>query len=108
MAARFEAFGIPVRALASTDVVEIDAVAKEEVALLRRTRTPRVLLLHTYRLCHHSKNDDNRPADEVAKHYATEPLAVHGRRLSEDDRRRIEREVDAAIAELVAEAKSAS
>jgi TPP-dependent pyruvate/acetoin dehydrogenase alpha subunit len=106
IAARFEAFGIPVRDLASTDVLEIDAVAAEEIATLRREQSPRVLVLHTYRLCHHSKNDDNRPAEEVAKHYGVEPLAIHGQRLSEAERRQIDAEVEAAIAELVAEAKS--
>jgi TPP-dependent pyruvate/acetoin dehydrogenase alpha subunit len=106
MAARFEAFGIPVRDLASTDVLEIEAVAAEEVATLRRERSPRVLLLHTYRLCHHSKNDDNRPAEEVAKHYDAEPLLIHGQRLSNTERRRIDGEVESAISELVAEAKS--
>ena len=30
-------------------------------------------MIHTYRLCHHSKNDDNRPADEVAARWAARP-----------------------------------
>ena len=105
MTGRFEAFGIPVREVATTDVLEIDAVAKEEIARLRIERTPRALVLHTYRLCHHSKNDDNRPKEEVEKHREVEPLIIHGRRIGPGDRARVEREVDEALSELVAEVK---
>jgi hypothetical protein len=42
----------------------------------------------------------------VARHYSAEPLAIHGQRLGESERRRIDAEVESAIAELVAEAKS--
>jgi len=63
MSDRFAAFGIPVREIASTDVLEIDQVAREEIDVLRDEQSPRALIIQTYRLCHHSKNDDNRPAD---------------------------------------------
>jgi TPP-dependent pyruvate/acetoin dehydrogenase alpha subunit len=106
MAGRFEAFGIPVREITTTDVLEIDAAAATEVAQLRAVREPRVLIIHTYRLCHHSKNDDSRPVEEVRKRWEAEPIAVHGKRLREMDRSRIDNEVDAAIEELVAAARS--
>jgi acetoin:2,6-dichlorophenolindophenol oxidoreductase subunit alpha len=105
MVGRFEAFGISVREITSTDVLEIDAVAAEEIAQLRAVREPRVLIIHTYRLCHHSKNDDNRPAEEVRERWHTEPIVVHGKRLRDLDRSRIDSEVDAAIEQLVATAK---
>jgi TPP-dependent pyruvate/acetoin dehydrogenase alpha subunit len=57
-------------------------------------------LIHTYRLCHHSKNDDDRPADEVAGRWALDPLVIHGRRLDASTRGRVEEQVAAALAEV--------
>src|SRR3954453_10965984 len=58
---RFSAFGLPVWELDSTDVEEIGTAAGEAVGHARRAGGPAALVVHTYRLCHHSKNDDNRP-----------------------------------------------
>jgi TPP-dependent pyruvate/acetoin dehydrogenase alpha subunit len=107
MSARFKAFGIPVRELDTTDVLEIADAAGDEFAALRANGGPRVLLLHTYRLCHHSKNDDNRPEAEVAARWLVEPLVVHGKRLTDEERARIDAEVETALAEVVAKARAA-
>ncbi len=101
MEARFTAFGLPVRAVESTDVLEIDRIAEEELALLRRGPGPRVLIIHTYRLCHHSKSDDQRPAHEIARRWKIEPLVIHGARLRDAERARIDAEVEDAITALV-------
>ena len=61
IAARFTAFGLPVVEVDTTDVLEIDAAAGDAVCGCRTRQGPGVLIIHTYRLCHHSKNDDNRP-----------------------------------------------
>jgi TPP-dependent pyruvate/acetoin dehydrogenase alpha subunit len=124
MAARFTAFGIPVREIDSTDVLELHRVAGEEIAAMRggsdaapagspagsdaapARRGPRVLLIRTYRLCHHSKSDDDRPEDEIAARWLVEPLVVHGPRLSEADRRRVDDEVETALAEVIAAARA--
>src|SRR5689334_1804028 len=79
-AARFSAFGVPVRSVDSTDVVEISHAAGQEIAAVRAGEGPRVLLIHTYRLCHHSKSDDERPQAEIDARWLVEPLVVHGRR----------------------------
>ncbi|WP_144119819.1 thiamine pyrophosphate-dependent dehydrogenase E1 component subunit alpha [Catellatospora sichuanensis] len=102
---RFEAFGIPVREIDSTDVLELDDAAAEEIQELRRTGGPRVLLIHTYRLCHHSKNDDDRPAAEVEARWLVEPLVVHGKRLTDTERQAIDDSVEAAISDVVTTAK---
>ncbi len=81
IAGRFAAFGIPVRELASFDVNEISAAAAEEVAAARLGGGPRALIIDTYRLCHHSKNDDDRPRDEVARQWAFEPIATQAPRV---------------------------
>ncbi|MEU4619631.1 thiamine pyrophosphate-dependent dehydrogenase E1 component subunit alpha [Actinoplanes sp. NPDC023801] len=106
MAARFSAFGVPVREVDSTDVEELSTIAGEEVAAVRSGDGPRVLLIHTYRLCHHSKSDDERPQDEIDAHWLVEPLVVHGRRLGDADQLRIDDEVETALSEVVATARA--
>jgi TPP-dependent pyruvate/acetoin dehydrogenase alpha subunit len=106
MSARFAAFDVPVREVDSTDVALLSDIAGEEIAKLRVGDGPRVLLIHTYRLCHHSKSDDERPEEEVAAHSLVEPLVVHGRRLSEEDRRRLDDEVEEALSEVVTRARA--
>jgi len=103
MSGRFEAFGIAVEEIDSTDVLEIAPVAARAVARVREQRMPCALIIHTYRLCHHSKNDDNRPREEVEARWTLDPLVVHGRRLEPDGIARIDAEVTAAIEELVVE-----
>jgi TPP-dependent pyruvate/acetoin dehydrogenase alpha subunit len=106
MVKRFEAFGIPTARLESTDVLEIDAEAERQIGLVRESRTPRAFIIDTYRLCHHSKSDDNRPTDEIAARWPLEPLTVHGARLDTAVRERIDGEVGEALTEIVDEARS--
>lgn len=106
MAARFEAFGIPVTETTTTDVLEIDRLAQKEVEMVRAQKSPRALLVNTYRLCHHSKSDDHRPSDEVAIRWQTEPLVIQRARLSESDWQRVDAEVEEQIAGVVATARS--
>lgn len=105
LADRISAFGIPVRALVSTDVRELDDAAAEEIAAVRKSG-PRALILETYRLCHHSKNDDNRPAEEVAARWESDPLKIQGGRLDDDARAAIDAAVEAEIERVVAAARA--
>ena len=96
---RFEAFGIPVRELDSSDVLEIFTAAGEEVAAVRSDEHPRALVLHTCRFGPHSKGDDTRAPLQVAQmRQARDPLRIHGARLGEVERGKIEGEVDAEVA----------
>jgi len=106
IADRFTAFGLPVAELASTDVLELDEVARRTVESCRERRGPGVLVIHTYRLCHHSKNDDNRPEAEVAARWELDPLAIHGVRLDVEEREAIDAEVEDALAEVVVRARA--
>jgi TPP-dependent pyruvate/acetoin dehydrogenase alpha subunit len=103
MRERFEAFGIGVEEVDSTDILEIEPAAQRAVTAVREQRTPRALIIHTYRLCHHSKNDDNRPREEVEARWALDPLLIHGGRLDPGTSARIDQEVAEAIEELVTE-----
>jgi TPP-dependent pyruvate/acetoin dehydrogenase alpha subunit len=102
IAARFTAFGLPVIEVDTTDVLEVHTAAGEAVSACRSRRGPGVLTIHTYRLCHHSKNDDNRPVAEVQARWAYDPLVVHGARLGPAERAVIEREVEEALEDCVA------
>jgi len=94
IAARFMAFGLPVVEVDSTDVRETHAAAGAAVSGCRSRRGPGALIIRTYRLCHHSKNDDHRPAAEIEAHRAGDPLTVHGARLEPRERAAIERDVE--------------
>ena len=106
IAARFAAFDLPVTEIATTDVQELDEVAREAVESCRERRGPGVLVIHTYRLCHHSKNDDNRPEAEVAARWEIDPLAVHGVRLDSEEREAIDADVEEALGEVVQRARA--
>jgi TPP-dependent pyruvate/acetoin dehydrogenase alpha subunit len=101
MSGRFAAFGIPVFEIVSTDVEEVDAVAERALDQARTQGGPVAIVIHTYRLCHHSKNDDNRPAEEVAARWVLDPLEVHGRRLDQSARAAIDAEVESALRDVI-------
>jgi len=101
IAARFIAFGLQVVEVDTTDVLGIDAAAGEAVSGCRARRGPGALLIHTYRLCHHSKNDDNRPVEEVQRRWRYDPLAVHGTRLDPADAAGIDTEGEDALEDCV-------
>ncbi len=98
--ARIAAFGIPVDDVDSTDV-EILATASARAVATTRAGGPAALVIRTYRLCHHSKNDDARPADEVSARWAFDPVAIQAGRLDGAARLQIDGEVEAALAETM-------
>jgi len=97
IAERFAAFAIDVSEIDSTDVEQIHAIAAGAVERARETRAPSALIIHTYRLCHHSKNDDARPEAEVEARWELDPLEIHAQRLHEARRRAIDQEVEAGL-----------
>ena len=105
IAARFTAFGLPVVEVDTTDVLEIEAAAGEAVSGCRARQGPGVLIIHTYRLCHHSKNDDNRPVEEVRLRWGYDPLVMHRVRLDPAEWTAIDREVDDALEDCVTRAR---
>jgi TPP-dependent pyruvate/acetoin dehydrogenase alpha subunit len=98
---RFTAFGLPVFEADSTDVEELDTVAKRALTQARTQKGPVAIVIHTYRLCHHSKNDDNRPADEVAARWKLDPIEIHGSRLDTPARTAIDAEVELALRDVI-------
>jgi TPP-dependent pyruvate/acetoin dehydrogenase alpha subunit len=101
MRERFSAFGLPVYEIDSTDVEEIDEVAERALDRARTNEGPVAIVIHTYRLCHHSKNDDNRPAEEVAARWELDPIELHGRRLDPAARAAIDADVESALTDVI-------
>lgn len=96
--ARFSAFGIPVSELDTSDVRLIAAASAELLAQVRRERAPRALVLHTYRFGPHSKGDDTRPPELIARmRQERDPLRLQAARLTPAQRRRIENQVNQSI-----------
>ncbi len=118
IAGRFAAFGIPTVELDSSNVLEIQATARQLLAgvrgdgLDRRDQThpsgmgPRGLILHTCRFGPHSKGDDTRSPEQVAGlRRQRDPLELLDARLDEAERATIIEEVQAEIAAAFEQAR---
>jgi TPP-dependent pyruvate/acetoin dehydrogenase alpha subunit len=80
--ARFQAFGIETWEAATSDVLTIQNVASEALDHVR-TGLPGALILQTNRFSAHSKGDDTRSRETIAKIRAeSDPLTIHAPRLS--------------------------
>ena len=97
MVARAKAFGIDAGEVESTDAEELYEHFGPLVDEVRRQGKPRMEVIHTYRLCHHSKSDDMRPRQEVEARKAGDPLPLQRARLDDEAAATIEDEVEARI-----------
>jgi TPP-dependent pyruvate/acetoin dehydrogenase alpha subunit len=99
VAGRFDAFGIPVSELDSSDVLEILPVASELLAAVRAQTAPHALILNTCRFGPHSKGDDTRDPSEVNRmRQERDPIKIHGVRLEQSNLEAIEAEVETEVA----------
>ena len=103
---RFAVFGLPVFEIDSTDVEELDSFAENALTQARIQAGPVAIVIHTYRLCHHSKNDDNRPAEQVAARWELDPIKVQGGRLDRFVQAAIDAEVESALQDVIDRALS--
>lgn len=98
ISARFAAFDIPAHELDTSDVMEIFPVAGALLEQARAQSAPRALILHTWRFGPHSKGDDTRPADAIARlRQSRDPLTLHGARLSQSEKEAIEAQAEDEI-----------
>lgn len=95
MVARAQAFGMDAGEVESTDAEELYDHFGPLIEEVRLKGRPRVEVIDTYRLCHHSKSDDMRPRQEVEARKAGDPLPLQRARLADDRARAI----DEAVAE---------
>ncbi len=105
IAARFQAFHIHTRELDSSDVLEVKKEASLLIDLVRSQNTPAALILHTYRFGPHSKGDDTRKTEDINRlKRKRDPLLLHGRRLSEEEKIAIENEINQLVENAFQEA----
>lgn len=99
LCARFLAFNIPACQLDTSDVTEILHPAQSLLEEVRTLQTPRALVLHTCRFGPHSKGDDTRDPQQVARlRQARDPVEIQARRLDAATRSRVALEVEAEVA----------
>jgi len=103
---RFEAFGIPVTQIDSSDVLEISPLAGDLIRCVRDESMPQALVIDTARLGTHSKGDDTRPQETVENLWRErDPITIHGARLPkavrENIRTDVERRIKAAFNEAL-------
>ncbi|MDY6846444.1 MAG: thiamine pyrophosphate-dependent dehydrogenase E1 component subunit alpha [Chloroflexota bacterium] len=103
---RFEAFGIPVTHIDSSDVLEISPLAGDLIHCVRGESMPQALVIDTARLGTHSKGDDTRPQETVENLWQErDPITIHGARLPEiilnNIRTDIERRIKVAFNEAL-------
>ncbi|GAB4580293.1 MAG: alpha-ketoacid dehydrogenase subunit alpha/beta [Anaerolineales bacterium] len=103
--ARLTAFGIPTCELDTSNVLDILPVAGNLLAEIRTTQTPRALILHTCRFGPHSKGDDTRPEDEVARMRETrDPVQILANQMEAEARTQIEVNIDREVQEAFEQA----
>lgn len=95
---RFQAFGIPSIHLDTSDVLVIRSAAASACEQVRDLQHPHALILETNRFGPHSKGDDTRPAELVAAlRKSRDPIAIHAKRLNQEERIACEAEIDRII-----------
>jgi len=90
---RFDAFSINNMRIDSSDVLEVQNLAKKLLDTVRLEKKPHALIIDTFRFGAHSKGDDTRSEAEMATIRAErDPLTIHALRLSMEERKAIEAE----------------
>jgi TPP-dependent pyruvate/acetoin dehydrogenase alpha subunit len=105
MLARGRAFGIDSGEIESTDAEQLYNHFGPIVMKVRQEQRPHLEVIHTYRLCHHSKSDDMRPGEEIERHRQNEPLPKLRARLEPKVAERIDQEAGSRVRQAVAWAR---
>ena len=99
---RSEAFNIENAECNSNDIEIIYPTIKKAVKYIRDNCKPFYLVLNTFRLCHHSKNDDNRPLSEIDEWKKKDPILIR-EKLPSNTVNNIEQKVTKRIDSIVNE-----
>jgi TPP-dependent pyruvate/acetoin dehydrogenase alpha subunit len=103
--ARSEPFGIRAFTYDGADAVEVHALAVDAAAYVRGTGRPAWLYIRTERMGPHSKGDDSRSPERIARAQARDPVALARPRVADADR--IDSFCSAAVERAVAAASAA-
>ena len=105
MLARGRAFGIESGEIESTDAEELFTHFGPIIRRVREQQRPHLEVIHTYRLCHHSKSDDLRPEEEIERHRQNEPLPKLRARLAPDIAQRLDEDARVLVEQAVSWAR---
>lgn len=94
---RFNAFGIPVVHEDTTDVQRIHDLAGPLLESVRQDAGPHALVIDTYRFGPHSKGDDTRDPDEIARFREKDPISLSAGRLAAEARETIDEAVGSEL-----------
>jgi TPP-dependent pyruvate/acetoin dehydrogenase alpha subunit len=100
-------YGIPIVELDGNDVLGVHQAA---VAAVRETQAgggPRILFMNTYRLGPHSKGDDPRDPQEIARHAEVAPIRRARAGLDAEWCDAVDRKIAAEVAQIVGEIRNA-
>jgi len=100
---RFEAFGWKYCETSIWNEPELFATAKEAIQFARDNSSPVALCINCYRLKAHSKGDDNRSSEEIARYLERDPMHVFEQAnpgLAEQIRQEWDRALSEALSEL--------
>jgi TPP-dependent pyruvate/acetoin dehydrogenase alpha subunit len=87
---RARAFGLSSDEVETNDVVQLNELFGGIISNVRSSQKAHVQVIHTYRLCPHSKGDDYRPPEEIESWREKDPLIISGRHLDDDKRIELE------------------
>lgn len=105
MAERFNAFAIPTRELDTSDLSQILPTASQSLQDVRRSQSPSALIIHTARFSPHSKGDDTRAPEVIARLRETrDPLKIQAVHLSTLEIEATENDIDSEIADAFQQA----
>jgi len=103
--ARAKAFDLPAGEIESNDVEELHHKFGQVIQMVRDQSRPHVEVIHTYRLCAHSKGDDHRQPAEIEVWRAKDPLKILGQRIAPERRLELEKRACDRIDQAEAVAK---
>jgi TPP-dependent pyruvate/acetoin dehydrogenase alpha subunit len=83
VSARPRAFGIPTTEMDTADVDEIHECAGKLISQMRKDSKPHVLILNTQRLGPHSKGDDSRSVEHIAKLREFDPIPMLEKKIGQ-------------------------
>lgn len=106
MVERFSAFGLSHWEKETSDVIEVQSLARDAMQHVREGNGPAALILHTNRFSAHSKGDDPRSREELEEIWKHDPLKIEARRITEEETQKIEGKVSQIIEDSFTRAES--
>lgn len=104
--ARAAAFGLSCGEIESNDAEALYHRFEKIIAAMRESGKAHVEILHTYRICAHSKGDDFRDSAEIDAWKEKDPLEIMAKRVGDEEKQRIETETKRLIREAEQQAEA--